>query len=116
MSMEAKDIKNMSDMERYVEGCLNDLAEGISTVDETMEHMKAYTIRVMELAIQVNEKPVDSPLLSVEYLMQLHPSMYIDVATRLFKFCKIKGIKSKESYGDGSMILPMLRDEIGIIN
>jgi len=54
MSMEAKDIKGMVDMQRYVEGCLNDLAEGISTVDETMGYMKAYTLRVMELARQEN--------------------------------------------------------------
>jgi len=59
MSMEAKDIKTVSDMQRYVEGCLNDLAEGISTVDETMEYMKDYTDRVIELRIE-KLHPLDS--------------------------------------------------------
>jgi len=114
--MEAKDIKNVSDMQRYVEGCLNDLACGDTTVAETMEDMRAYTervielVRVIETATEANEPPVDSPLLSVEYLMKLHPSMNIDVARALYKFCKGNGITEKERYGDGLIMLPMLEE------
>ena len=55
MALEAKDIKGMRDMERYVEGCLNDLADGESTVEETLGYMKEYTDRVMALAVEANE-------------------------------------------------------------
>ena len=59
MALEAKDINNVADMQRYVEGCLNDLVEGISTVDETMQYMQEYTFRVIDIAVGENEKPVD---------------------------------------------------------
>ena len=50
MALEAKNINNATDMRNYVEGCLNDLVEGLSTVEETMAYMKEYTHRVIDLA------------------------------------------------------------------
>lgn len=50
MALEAKNINNATDMRNYVEGCLNDLVEGLSTVEETMGYMKDYTHRIIELA------------------------------------------------------------------
>jgi hypothetical protein len=52
MALEAKYINNLSDMQNYVQGCLNDLAEGISTVDETMKYMQEYTFRVIEITVE----------------------------------------------------------------
>ena len=56
MALETKDINNASDMQNYVEGCLNDLAEGVSTVDETMSYMEDYTLRVIDIA-SASKKP-----------------------------------------------------------
>ena len=50
MALEAKNINNATDMINYVEGCLNDLVEGLSTVEETMVYMKEYTHRIIDLA------------------------------------------------------------------
>jgi len=50
MALEAKNINNATDMRNYVEGCLNDLVEGLSTVEETMVYMKEYTHRIIDLA------------------------------------------------------------------
>jgi len=56
--MEAKDIKDYRDAQRYVEGCLNDLLDGISTKEETMTYMKEYTLRIIEIVegIYTNDK------------------------------------------------------------
>lgn len=56
MALKAKDINNATDMRNYVEGCLNDLVEGLSTVEETMVYMKEYTHRVIDLA-SASQKP-----------------------------------------------------------
>lgn len=49
--MEAENINTLDDAERFVEGCLNDLIEGISTKGEIMNQMAKYTGRIGELAI-----------------------------------------------------------------
>jgi hypothetical protein len=56
MAMDVNDIKNASDMERYVEGCLNDLVEGLSTKQETMTYMKDYTIRIIDIVSEIYDK------------------------------------------------------------
>ena len=56
MALKAKDINNATDMRNYVEGCLNDLVEGLSTVEETMVYMKEDTHRVIDLA-SASQKP-----------------------------------------------------------
>jgi hypothetical protein len=55
--MEASDINNSRDMERFVEGCLNDLMEGISTKDETMVYFRDYTLRVIDITAEICNKP-----------------------------------------------------------
>lgn len=58
MALETKDINNAADMRRYVEGCLNDLMEGLSTKDETMKYLHDYTLRVINLtAERVGKNP-----------------------------------------------------------
>lgn len=58
MALETKDINNAADMQRYVEGCLNDLMEGLSTKDETMKYLHDYTLRVINLtAERVSKNP-----------------------------------------------------------
>lgn len=47
--MKVENIKNINDMERYLEGCLNDFELGISTKGETMGCLIDYTIKVVEL-------------------------------------------------------------------
>lgn len=47
--MKAKDIITIGDAERFVEGCINDLDDGISTKSETIAHLGEYTARLMEL-------------------------------------------------------------------
>jgi mevalonate pyrophosphate decarboxylase len=56
MAMETKDIKTSKDMERYVEGCLNDLLDGLSTKEETMTYMKDYTIRIIDIVSEIYNK------------------------------------------------------------
>ena len=56
MALEVKDINNAADMQRYVEGCLNDLIEGISTKEEIMRHMKDYTLRVIDITACESQK------------------------------------------------------------
>ena len=77
MALETKDINNASDMQNYVEGCLNDLAEGVSTVDETMSYMKDYTLRVIDIAsasqnptTPTSEVPVGSVVGSTDKLTE----------------------------------------------
>ena len=58
--MEAKDIKNYKDMQRYIEGCLNDLMDGISTKEETMTHMKDYTLRIIDIVAGIHKQEKDN--------------------------------------------------------
>ncbi len=47
--MNVKNIRSISDMQHFVEGCLNDYGTGISTKEETMKNMEEYTSRVIEV-------------------------------------------------------------------
>ena len=53
MSLEAKNIKTIEDMQIFVEGCINDFESGISTKEETIRFLKEYTFRVIELSNSV---------------------------------------------------------------
>ena len=48
--MKAKDIKSVDDVSNYIEGCLNDFNEGISTLDETNKYLHELTVRVIKIA------------------------------------------------------------------
>lgn len=48
--MKIEDIKSVDQMERFVEGCLNDFESGVSTKEETMSLLGDYTIHVIEVA------------------------------------------------------------------
>lgn len=54
--MHPKDIHTLADAQRHVEGCLNDMEEGIATKAETLSHLFEYTMRVMEIASKATEK------------------------------------------------------------
>ena len=54
--MEAKDIKTLEQAERFVEGCLNDLIEGIATKGETMKQLAEYTGRIIGLTSKLIKK------------------------------------------------------------
>lgn len=48
--MKAKDIKSVDDVSNYIEGCLNDFDEGISTKIETNKYLHELVVRVVEIA------------------------------------------------------------------
>lgn len=50
-------------------------------------------------------------LLSVEYLMQIHPALHEESAELLLKYCKENTIIYKSCYGDGSIMYPKWRKE-----
>lgn len=56
--MLTENIYTLQDAERYIEGCLNDFAEGISTKGETMKYMLDYTLRIVEIA----QTPINNKL------------------------------------------------------
>lgn len=49
--MKAKDITTIGEMQTFVEGCINDFDIGISSKDETMENLRDYTFRILEMKI-----------------------------------------------------------------
>ena len=53
--MKTSHIHTIQDMQRYVEGCINDFETGVSTKDETIDALRDYTIRVIELTVKKNE-------------------------------------------------------------
>ena len=55
--MKVEDIKSVDDVSNYIEGCLNDFNEGISTLDETNKYLHELTVRVIEIA-QASLQPI----------------------------------------------------------
>ncbi len=49
--MKVEDIKTVDDMERFVEGCLNDMDAGIATKAETIRHLADYTVHIVQLVV-----------------------------------------------------------------
>lgn len=47
--MEAKDIKSVDDVSNYIEGCLNDFSEGISTQEETNKYLHELIVQVIKI-------------------------------------------------------------------
>ena len=56
-NMKVEDIKSVDDVSNYIEGCLNDFNEGISTLDETNKYLHELTVRVIEIA-QASLQPI----------------------------------------------------------
>lgn len=42
--MKVEDIKTLNQAQNYVEGCINDLCEGLSTREETLGYLGQYTV------------------------------------------------------------------------
>ena len=66
MSLEVKNINTIDDMQRFVEGCINDFEAGISTKEETLDHLRDYTLRIMELCKHGNHFPEDLDKVTIE--------------------------------------------------
>lgn len=65
--MKVEDIKAIEDANRYVEGCINDFEQGISTKDETIGYLGQYTARLMELFWENAKKKIrENPSLLTE--------------------------------------------------
>lgn len=47
--MKAKQINSINDCQHFVEGCINDFEAGIATKEETINHFKDYTFRIVDL-------------------------------------------------------------------
>jgi hypothetical protein len=48
--MEVKQVKTPDDIERYIEGCLNDFESAISTKDETVVYLAELAVHIYEEA------------------------------------------------------------------
>jgi len=58
--IKAKNIKTITDAQRYCEGVINDFEAGISTKEETMKYLEEYTTALMQLFLKnykANYKP-----------------------------------------------------------
>jgi phage host-nuclease inhibitor protein Gam len=53
MALEVKDIKTIGDMQRFVEGCVNDLETGEMTRDEFLDYMYEYTNKVKDIGYEI---------------------------------------------------------------
>lgn len=93
MALKAKDINNATDMRNYVEGCLNDLVEGLSTVEETMGYLHDYTLRVINLTAECVGQPAST---SDEAL---------PIADVVKSDCKTCGGKKARRELDGSIVI-----------
>lgn len=49
--MEAKDIRNISDMQRFCEGCVNDYSENLCSKEELLNNLKDYTFKIINLTL-----------------------------------------------------------------
>jgi len=53
--MNVEQIRTADDVERYIEGCLNDYEEGISTKDETVVNLAELVAHVYVKAKQIGK-------------------------------------------------------------
>ena len=53
--MNVEQIRTAGDVERYIEGCLNDYEEGISTKDETVVNLAELVAHVYVKAKQIGK-------------------------------------------------------------
>lgn len=49
--MKAKDITTIGEMQDFIEGCVNDFSNGISSKSDMLKALKEYTFRVLEMKI-----------------------------------------------------------------
>ena len=54
--MGVKDIRTADDIERYIEGCINDFEEAISDKDETIVAIAELVVYIYELAFKERSK------------------------------------------------------------
>ena len=54
--MKVEQIRTADDVERYIDGCLNDFEAGVSTKDETLVHLAELVAHVYVKAKQIGEK------------------------------------------------------------
>lgn len=73
------------------------------------DYLKAQKV-VDQYREQLEQALVNGQLLSVPYLMEMHPEINDDQAERLLKFCKEHTIRHKECYGDGSIMYPKWKE------
>lgn len=52
--MEVDQIRTADDVERYIEGCLNDYEAGVSTKEETLVYLAELVAHVYTKAMEVN--------------------------------------------------------------
>ena len=50
--MKATDVKTVTDVSNYIEGCLNDYEGGISTKEETNKHLHDLVTQVIEIVLK----------------------------------------------------------------
>lgn len=71
--MKAEDLKTPDDIERYIEGCLNDFENGISTKSETTAHLG-------EMAVQIYKQTLkESAQLSQQPSNDTHTDHFVEV-------------------------------------
>jgi len=77
--MDAKDIKSVDDVSNYIEGCLNDFDEGLSTKDETNKYLHELVAKVILMTQATKDKmPTDEEMIEASekiYGKNLHPSV-----------------------------------------
>lgn len=54
--MEVNQIRTADDVERYIEGCLNDYEAGVSTKEETLVYLAELVAYVYEKSNHIGEK------------------------------------------------------------
>lgn len=54
--MKAIDVKTPDDIERYIEGCINDFEMGISDKDETIVYLAELVVHVYKKALKEKDK------------------------------------------------------------
>ena len=75
--MKAEDLKTPDDIERYIEGCLNDFENGISTKSETTAHLG-------EMAVQIYKQTLkESAQLSQQPSNDTHTDHFVEATKRL---------------------------------
>lgn len=76
---------------------LNRVFDVIATQSEMDEIIRAH--KSDELFIKEHEG-----MLSVDYLMLVHPHLKVEEATELLEFCKQRTVDHKSCYGDGRIM------------
>ena len=69
------------------------------------------SVDMTDRAIEYVKHLEQEKLLSVNYLMQLHPELSKIQASDLLEYCKINTIYRKDCYGDGNIMFPKWKNE-----